>query len=196
MQHTELTTNNSPSTSSEFDDWADFTNLDAFEIKKEEVAADLANLLVHSGHNRTYVSAMTGWSKSRVSNLLSGDLNLTLKSIWDFSNNLGYTFDISFRKASESPKNQPWIEHKKDVSTEVEYSENNNSIYLVCLKTAEDVAKDMLNGTPSEYYLSLEKKPNCAIEKGRTFDAFPIKSRSDEDYDESNFVWTLMNYEK
>jgi transcriptional regulator with XRE-family HTH domain len=80
----------------------------AEEIKAVDVAADLALLLHHTGKSRADLARALGWSRGRVTQVLSGHENLTVQTIATVTQALGYTFDTVFRKSAESSPAQPW----------------------------------------------------------------------------------------
>ena len=80
----------------------------AEEIKAVDVAADLALLLHHAGKSRADLARALGWSRGRVTQVLSGHENLTVQTIATVTQALGYTFDTVFRKSAESSPAQPW----------------------------------------------------------------------------------------
>lgn len=79
------------------------------EIKSVDVAADLTLLLHHAGQSRADLARKLGWSRARVTQILSGESNLTVQTISIVTKALGYTFDVAFRKFSETHKIQPWV---------------------------------------------------------------------------------------
>ena len=82
--------------------------LEPEDIQKEVVAADLSMLLVHSDYSRTRLGADLGYGKSRISRILSGDENLTLKTLTKVADALGYTFDVVFYNKNYPKPKQPW----------------------------------------------------------------------------------------
>lgn len=80
----------------------------AEEIKTVDVAAELALLLHHAGKSRADLARALGWSRGRVTQVLSGHENLTVQTIATVTRALGYTFDTVFRKSAESSPAQPW----------------------------------------------------------------------------------------
>ena len=80
----------------------------AEELKAVDVAADLALLLHHAGKTRADLARTLGWSRGRVTQVLSGHENLTVQTIAAVTRALGYTFDMVFRKAGEPAAAQPW----------------------------------------------------------------------------------------
>lgn len=80
----------------------------ADELKAVDVAADLALLLHHAGISRADLARKLKWSRARVSQVLSGQENITVQTIAAVANALGYTFDTVFRSASSPAALQPW----------------------------------------------------------------------------------------
>lgn len=80
----------------------------AEELKSVGIAADLALLLHHTGRSRADLARALDWSRARVTQVLSGDENLTVQTIAAVTEALGYTFDASFRKVGEPAAIQPW----------------------------------------------------------------------------------------
>ena len=78
------------------------------ELAKTAVAADLAVLVVRAGVSRTELAKRLGWSKARVSQVLSGNGNLTVETIHAVTRALGHRFDVVFRVASQARAPQPW----------------------------------------------------------------------------------------
>ena len=82
----------------------------ADELKAVDVAADLTLLLHHAGVSRADLARKLGWSRARVSQVLSGQENITVQTIAGVAGALGYTFDTVFRKADVSVASQPWTQ--------------------------------------------------------------------------------------
>lgn len=80
----------------------------AEELKAVDVAADLALLLHHAGKSRADLARALGWSRGRVTQILSGHENLTVQTIAAVTRALGFTFDAVFRKAGAPAAAQPW----------------------------------------------------------------------------------------
>lgn len=83
----------------------------AEELKSVEVAADLALLLHHAGKTRADLARALGWSRARVTQVLSGNGNLTVQTVAAVTQALGFTFDVAFRKVNERVTAQPWEQH-------------------------------------------------------------------------------------
>lgn len=80
----------------------------AEEMKSVDMAADLALLLHHAGKSRADLARALGWSRARVTQVLSGHENLTVQTIGVVTRALGYTFDAVFRKTGDQAASQPW----------------------------------------------------------------------------------------
>jgi transcriptional regulator with XRE-family HTH domain len=70
----------------------------AEELKAVDVAADLTLLLNHAGVSRAELASKLGWSRSRVSQVLSGQENITVQTLEKVAAALGYSFDAVFRE--------------------------------------------------------------------------------------------------
>lgn len=82
----------------------------ADELKAVDVAADLTLLLNHAGVSRADLARKLGWSRARVSQVLSGQENITVQTVAAVAGALGYTFDTVFRKAEALAATQPWTQ--------------------------------------------------------------------------------------
>lgn len=80
----------------------------AEELKAVDVAADLTLLLLHVGKSRADLARALGWSRGRVTQVLSGHENLTVQTIAAVTKALGHTFDAVFRKTAAPAATQPW----------------------------------------------------------------------------------------
>jgi|GEM_PF-6703282 len=93
---------------------ADFADIlavleaDDLSIKKDEVGTNLATLVAYSETTRSELAELLGWKKSRISRVLSGMENLTLRTIHDICKAIGYDFDVIFRKKDVAKSMQPW----------------------------------------------------------------------------------------
>ena len=142
--NSDLTSTSAPQENAWEEIFADLPDLNDFdEYKKIEIAADMAALLVHSGHTRAEVARLLGWTRSRVTNVLSGDANPTLKTVFEFSRALGYDFDLTYRKSNVAPPHQPWVSNSKF-----------DNISLV-LQSAHEVRSDFDKGLQRDVYFSI-----------------------------------------
>lgn len=78
------------------------------ELAKVAVAADLTILVAESGVSRSNLAKKLGWSRARVSQVLSGEGNLTIETIHAVADAVGAGFDVVFRKTGESAAKQSW----------------------------------------------------------------------------------------
>lgn len=92
----------------EDDMFAGLEPLNALEVKKDYLATQLTALMIHCGKTRSEMAAELGWQRSRVTKVLSGHDNLTVKSICEFSTHLGYDFDVIFHSCNQPRPRQPW----------------------------------------------------------------------------------------
>lgn len=79
-----------------------------FDIKAQEVATNLARALHDAGMNRTQLSEKLGWRPSRVSKVLGGEANLTLKTLYQICDAMNLEFDVVLRTPNQAPAAQPW----------------------------------------------------------------------------------------
>lgn len=148
---------------SEIDDDDLFSHLpaqDPFDVKKDRLAAELAALMTYCRKSRTGMAAELGWKKSRITSVLSGKQNMTLKTLWEFCSHLGYDFDVVFRAFSEAEEvRQPW-QKSTVVSASYHRFETPQVQVLPCkLQTPSEVAKDLFNGEPSSFYIGIMSEP-------------------------------------
>ncbi len=80
----------------------------AAEVAKVAVAADLTVLLTQAGLSRAELAKRLGWSRPRVTQVLSGEGNLTIETVFAVAQALGHTFDVVFRKQDERRVPQAW----------------------------------------------------------------------------------------
>lgn len=85
----------------------DDSNADA-ELSKVAVAADLAVLVHRSGLKRSDVAERLGWTRARVSQVLSGEGNLTIETIHAVAKAAGFAFDVVFRERGARRAVQMW----------------------------------------------------------------------------------------
>ena len=78
------------------------------ELAKVAVAADLAVQVAESGISRSDLAKKLGWTRARVSQVLSGQGNLTIETIHAVAKAAGASFDVVFRKPESARALQPW----------------------------------------------------------------------------------------
>lgn len=67
-----------------------------FELKAQAVAVQLASTVAASGMTQKELADKLGWKASRVSKVLHGASNLTLKTMFQVCEALGIDFDVHF----------------------------------------------------------------------------------------------------
>lgn len=72
-----------------------------FQIKAQDVSVTLARTLADSGMTKAALAASLGWKPSRVSRVLSGAGNLTLRTVFDLTAALGLDFDLILRRPNQ-----------------------------------------------------------------------------------------------
>lgn len=90
-----------------------------FEAKAQEVAVQLAAAVRHAGINQADLAKKLGWKASRVSKVLTGNGNLTLRTIQQVAEAAGLEFDVILRSPSAQRPAQPW-EMRDAVTTVVQ----------------------------------------------------------------------------
>lgn len=78
------------------------------ELAKVAVAADLAILVAEAGISRSDLAKKLGWTRARVSQVLSGQGNLTIETMHAVAKAAGSSFDVVFRKPAAARALQPW----------------------------------------------------------------------------------------
>lgn len=130
--------------------------LEPEDIQKEVVAADLSMLLVHANCSRSQLATGLGYTKSRISRILSGDENLTLKTLTKVADALGYTFDVIFYNEKYDQPKQPWHIDRlnKTVRAEPVFAKPQIEFKL---QNSGEVFEDLMAGEDSPYYISISK---------------------------------------
>lgn len=141
---------------SEFD-FFDFSDVDPFFTKKNAVANELLALISHENISRKQLCESLDWAPSRLSKVLSGEQNITVKTITAISLALGYDFSIYFHKIHKKEMVQPWektsyISNISQANTISEIKKYNINVHI---QSKEDVMMDLLCGRGKESYLSV-----------------------------------------
>lgn len=79
--------------------WADDDMV--FEAKAQEISTALASAVHRAGLSRAQLAEKLGWKPSRVSKILTGSTNLTLKTIFQICQAIDLEFDVVLRKGHE-----------------------------------------------------------------------------------------------
>jgi antitoxin component HigA of HigAB toxin-antitoxin module len=151
----ELVVQDEPS-KEEFDDvFADLPPLEGFDFKKHEIAAQLAALLSFANKTRSAIASELQWKKSRVSNVLSGRSNLTVKTVYEFCSSLGFDFDVTFRRPSESRPKQPW--QGQALTMPVIQQAERPLLFMLRLQRPSEVATDLWTGSAGIAYSRVDE---------------------------------------
>lgn len=132
-------------------------DVDMSIIKMEQAASHLVGLLRHRKISRSELAEQLGWSKSRVTKVLSGDVNLTIKTITTITEKLGYDFDIIFHNCDYEKPKQPWqVDREKSLQHPVLAGHIPESIDVIFeLQTGKQVVDAVLAGKEEELYISV-----------------------------------------
>lgn len=140
---------------SEEDMFSDIESISPFTVKKIDLATQLNALMVFSRKSRSDMAASLGWKKSRITKILSGNDNLTIKTISEFSAHLGYDFDVIFHAYDHPRPIQPWqIKGTEKSNLPIDYLQ----ILNLPLKSQSsiEVLVDILSGNGSQSYFSFD----------------------------------------
>lgn len=141
---------------SEFSMFGDTYNVDMSVMQMESVASDLVVLLKHSGLSRVELARKLGWSKGRVTRVLSGDENLTIKTITSVAEALEYGFDVVFYNKNYAKPKQPWQIDRLNKSIQVDVATPKAPIKFKIQK-GKEVFEDLMKGNDSDLYISVVK---------------------------------------
>lgn len=146
--------------------------MDSFWIKKDEIAAQLLGLMAHEGKSRASLATELGWHKSRVTSVLSGKGNPTIKTIWEFCHKLNYDFDLVFRKPEEGRPDQPWDRVEVPVETANYHDVGEDCSFIA--QTPEQVVQDYYSGAARSIYITLSLNKNPPAETASLSGGFSI----------------------
>ncbi len=115
-----------------------------FEIKAQEVATDLAHALHESGMTRTQLGEKLDWKPSRISKVLGGGTNLTLKTLHHLCEAIGLEFDVILRRPRQARAAQPWeVSHlQHDIKRLHEETIRNNTQSQAMLHSARQLNRN------------------------------------------------------
>lgn len=136
--------------------FGDIYDVDVSVIQMDRIASDLVFLLKHSGLSRSELASSLGWKKSRVTRVLSGDENLTIKTITSVAECLGYGFDVVFYNEKYDQPKQPWNIDRINKSVRVQHVHTKAPIELQ-IQTSKEVFNDLMNGNDADAYISVGK---------------------------------------
>lgn len=134
-------------------------DVDMSIVKMEQVASHLIGLLRHHKISRSELAQRLGWSKGRVTKVLSGDVNLTIKTITTITHELGYDFDIVFHNKNYERPKQPWqIDRDKTMPNAVLSHRNIEKVNVVFqIETGDQVVEAVLAGKEKDLYVSISQ---------------------------------------
>jgi transcriptional regulator with XRE-family HTH domain len=140
--------------------FSELAPLEPFDIKKEELAAQLAALLAHTNTSRSEFAALADWKKSRVTAVLNGNGNPTFKTLWEFARFLGYEVDLHFRRPDEARALEPWnskipVFSQDQIRKGIEQILSTHSIKM---ESAHQVADALNQGKHKTVYFSMALK--------------------------------------
>jgi len=141
---------------SELSMFGDIYGADMSVMQMESIASDLIFLLKHSGLSRSELASRLGWKKSRVTKVLSGDENLTIRTITSVAECLGYGFDVVFYNENYDQPKQPWHIDKINKSVSVEPA-HTKAPFELKFQSSKDVFNDLMKGDDADAYISISK---------------------------------------
>lgn len=148
--------------------FGDTYDIDMSVIQMESIATDLVFLLKHSGLSRSQLASKLDWKKSRVTKVLSGDENLTIKTITSVAECLGYGFDVVFYNEKYDQPKQPWHIDRLNKAVLVEPICSKPAIE-VKVQDGKAVFNDLIEGNDADFYFSFSK--NFDINKIKSIQA-------------------------
>lgn len=147
-------------------------NIDTVTLQTELIANNLIFLLRHSGVSRSELAKRLNWKKSRVSRVLSGDVNLTLKTISAISDELGYAFDIVFYNQNYPKPKQPWKIDKENMTIAVQSTEL-KSQPIINIQSDDQVFNDLIKGDGASFYISVKNKRTINVNTSQLTKTIP-----------------------
>lgn len=151
---------------SSFDDFDffDFSDVDPIEVKKSAVANELCALMAHKNLSRARLAERLNWKASRLTKVLSGQQNLTVKTITEVATALEYDFKLCFYKSYEVIHVQPWEKSLRSIPRVIEEKTSSKQFMIWQLQTRDEVKKDFENNEFRAFYISTLNN-SVALEK-------------------------------
>lgn len=137
-----------------FEDLFNFSDQDPVDIKKTAIASDFCSLIHYAELSRTELADKLDWKKSRLSKVLNGNENLTIKTMVELSQAIGYDFDINFHLSEVHRCLQPWEQNLLDDDNTV-FSLTKSYLDTFEIQSAIDVFNDISKGKQKDLYWSL-----------------------------------------
>lgn len=136
-------------------------------IQMELTANRLVFLLKHSGLSRAELARKLGWKKSRVSKVLSGDMNLTIKTITAISEALEYDFEVVFYNKDYPKPKQPWQIDRENKALTVEAIESEKQP-VINIQSDDQVFHDLISGKGAGFYIPVRNKRMINVNTSNT----------------------------
>ncbi|MCD9047144.1 helix-turn-helix domain-containing protein [Luteimonas sp. MHLX1A] len=138
-----------------------------FEIKAQEIATDLARALHEAGMTRTQLAEKLDWKPSRISKVLGGGANLTLKTLHELCEAIGLEFDVILRGSRQARAAQPWeVPHiKNDIRRLLDDAQHAHARTQAMFETARRLNQ---NSWQRASYM------NRLVETGHVFNDLPM----------------------
>lgn len=137
-------------------DFFDFSDVDPVEVKKGAIANDLCALIAHEHLSRAKLAKKLKWKPSRLTKVLSGEQNLTVKTITDIAVALEYDFRLCFHKAYESVDVQPWEKKLRSLPKVVEQKTSSSNFLIWQVQTCDEVEEDIKCDRAKDLYISVD----------------------------------------
>lgn len=172
------------SNASELSMFGDIYDVDMSAMQMESIASDLVFLLKHSGLSRSELASRLGWNKSRVTRILSGDENLTIKTITSVAECLGYGFDVIFYNENYEQPKQPWNIDRDNKKLIISNKVSARKVFNLEIQTGEQVVNDVLAGNESDRYIRVtegnDNNINYLLQKDSdlTLSVFPTSHKT------------------
>lgn len=134
--------------------FGDFTLDEELSIKLDEISADLTVMMLEAKKNRTELAKSLGWKKSRITKILSGEENLTIKTIFLIAKKLDFDYDIVYRHPKQERAMQPWHSSSNKYLASVEVNHKNSPPLVI--QSHHEVANDFSSGKQKNFYVSID----------------------------------------
>lgn len=170
-------------------DFFDFSDVDPVEVKKSAIANDLCALIAHENLSRAKLAKKLNWKPSRLSRVLSGKQNLTVRTITEIAVALEYDFKVYFHKAQEVLYVQPWESTLRSTPKVIEQKSSSKNYFVWNLQTCDEVEHDIQTNNAKDFYISLDV-PVCREKASRNIIDVQVESKklSKADHQFKDFI--------
>ncbi|HEK1095272.1 TPA: helix-turn-helix transcriptional regulator [Proteus mirabilis] len=140
-------------------DFFDFTDIDPVSVKKNAIASQICTLMAYTQTSRSSLAKKLNWKPSRLTKVLSGEQNLTIKTITEISIALEYDFSVYFHLAYKAERVQPWEVLFKTHLTYPKLKNESDSLkyFTVKIQTPDEIKNDFIKNKGCDYYVSINK---------------------------------------